>query len=69
MVDMKKTLWSNRAMRASKNHMPETQRRKALAVRAQLLPAPMTDRVSQSLVVLGALLALLLIIGRGAGSG
>ena len=64
MVDMKKTLWSNRGMRPKNNQSYANSRQNGLAVVARTK--------TESLIALGALgslLALLLIIGRGAGSG
>jgi len=63
MVDIKNMLWSNRAMRLHDKQQPVTQRREGVTALVQTIPA------RPELMGLASLLALLLILGRGAGSG
>lgn len=71
MVDRKKALWSNRAMYFQRKHKVEargrTQRPGVVAVFAQ--NSVKKELIAHAPIILGSLLALLLIIGRSAGSG
>ena len=68
MVDIKKALWSNRVMRSRYNQLPDKQRRSGVAKVAYWVPARF-EVLARGPIIVGSLLALLLILGRGAGSG
>jgi hypothetical protein len=68
MVDSKKGLWSNRTMQFQRKHIADNQSRSGFAVPAKISSAK-NELMAHAPIILGSLLALLLIIGRGAGSG